>query len=141
MKSSSFSTAYDVLRSSDLDCIAFVPGSNFRKLLGQDFHLIERPLVIILQAEGRPIAIIPSLEMDSFENTGFEGDIFSWRDEKGYAEAFQLAAAAAPHLKKAKRFGLEAQRMRVFEQMALAEAFPNAQFVDAHAEFSTIRLR
>lgn len=141
MKHSIFASVYDVLSSNNLDCIAFVPGANFRRLLGLDFHLMERPLVIIVPLVGAPVAIVPNLEMDSFGKAEFDGDVFSWRDETGYREAFQLAADSVPHLKSAKRFGLEAQRMRVFEQMALSEAFPEALFVDAHAELSTVRLQ
>lgn len=131
----------EMLESNRLDAIAFVPGSNFRRIFGSDFHLMERPLVIIVPAEGEPVAVVPNLEMASFAALEFPGPVFNWRDEDGYGAAFDAAAATLPQLAHSRRFGLEAQRMRVFEQMALARVFPEAGFVDAHGELSSLRLR
>ncbi len=130
-----------VLKNDGLEAVALVPGPNFRRLFGRDFHLMERPLIVIVPASGDPVAIVPHLELASFSELGFPGKVFSWQDETGYANAFAAAAEALPNLKSSNRFGLEAQRMRVFEQMALATAFPDARFVDAHAGISSIRLR
>lgn len=129
-----------VMHDNDLDAVAIVPGPNFKNMFTRDFHLMERPLLVIVPSEGAPVAIVPNLEMTSFAALDFPGAIFDWRDEDGYKEAFASAAAALPQLANAERFGLEAQRMRVFEQMALATVFPIANFVDAHAEISTVRL-
>ena len=116
------------LDTHNLDAIALVPGPNFRRTFGADFHLMERPLVVIIPAEGSPVAIVPDLEMNSFLQIGLEGKVINWLDQTGYAGAFKAAGDALSHLKDAQRFGLEGQRMRVFEQMALAEAFPQARF-------------
>ncbi len=129
-----------VMRSQKLDAVGFVPGPNFRRLFQRDFHLMERPLLVIVPAQGDPVAIVPNLEMASFDTLDFPGLVFDWRDETGYAGAFRQAAEALPELMSASRFGLEAQRMRVFELMALQTVFPKAQFVDAHSEISSLRL-
>jgi len=140
MKKLDLDPVYTVLKANNLDAIAIVPGSNFRRVTGVDFHLNERPLMMIIPQKGSPAAIVPKLEMNSFNQLGFEGDIFNWRDEDGYAEAFANASEALPHLKNSKQFGLEAQCVRAFEHMALAKVFPDAEFIDAHAEISSIRL-
>ncbi|MFZ1815436.1 MAG: Xaa-Pro peptidase family protein, partial [Rhizobiaceae bacterium] len=129
-----------VLAKHGLDAVALVPGSNFRRLFGRDFHLMERPLIVIVPATGEPVAIVPNLEMASFAMTDFPGPVFDWRDEEGYTQAFAKAGEALPHLHGVKNFGLEAQRMRVFEQMALAKAFPGTTFTDEHQAISSIRL-
>ena len=49
--------------------------------MGSDFHLMERPLVVIVQSHGEPIAIVPNLELESFEKTKFTGLVFDWRDQ------------------------------------------------------------
>jgi len=132
-----------VMDHHGLDAVAFVPGANFRRLFAQDFHLMERPLVVIVPAsvEAAAVAVVPNLEMASFEKLNFPGRVFDWKDEFGYNAAFAAAAEVLPGLQSAKRIGLEAQRMRVFEQMALAKVFSCAKFTDAHAEISSIRLR
>ncbi len=127
------------MKLADLQAVAFVPGPNFRKLFIRDFHLMERPLVVIVPLEGDPVAIVPNLEMASFGPIGFEGEVYDWRDEEGYMGAFEKAGETLAHLNGLK-IGLEAQRMRVFEQMALASVFPKAEFVDAHQLISSIRL-
>lgn len=126
--------------SARLDAVAFVPGPNFKRLFGRDFHLMERPLIIIIPREGDPVAIVPNLEMASFATLKFPGPVFDWRDEAGYDAAFAAAAKAVPQLQQSGRFGLEAQRMRVFEQMALQKVFPGTTFVDAHAAISSTRV-
>lgn len=129
-----------ILEDQDLDAIAFVPGANFRRLFNADFHLMERPLVVIIPRDAEPVAVVPNLELLSFRSIGFPGPVFDWRDEDGYQDAFAKAAQALPMLENAERFGLEAQRMRVFEHMALSEVFPAARFVDAHNALSQMRL-
>jgi len=131
---------YSVMQSNNFDALAFVPGPNFKRVFERDFHLMERPLLVIVPKTGEPIAIVPNLEMTSFDKIQFPGPVFDWRDEVGYRNAFRSAAEALPQLASTQNFGLEAQRMRVFEQMALAEVFPDAIFVDAHSELSSIRL-
>jgi Xaa-Pro dipeptidase len=129
------------MAKAGLSAAALVPGPNFRRLFGRDFSLMERPMMVIVPREGAPVAIVPNLEMASFATLDFPGDLFDWRDEAGYASAFAAAAEALPQLAEAQAFGLEAQRMRVFEAMALQAVFPRARFTDAHAPISSIRLR
>lgn len=132
---------YRSMEAAELDAAAFVPGPNFRRIFGRDFHLMERPLVVIVPAGGSPVAVVPNLEMASFDTLGFPGAVFDWRDETGSGGAFAAAARALPGLGRGAKFGLEAQRMRVFELMALQAVFPDAMFIDAHAAISSIRLR
>lgn len=130
-----------VLAQTGLDALVIVPGANFRRVFGKDFHQMERPLAVIVPREGAPAAVVPQLEMGSFTPIGFPGKVFAWRDEEGYMGAFLAAGRALPQLKPGARIGVEGQRMRVFDLFALQKALPGAEFVDAHAEISTIRLR
>ena len=129
-----------VLARTGLDALVLVPGANFRRVFAKDFHQMERPLEVIVPREGQPVAIVPNLEMASFAPIGFPGQVFDWRDEKGYMGAFEAAGAALPQLQKDCRIGVEGQRMRVFDLMALQKVLPKATFVDAHAEISALRL-
>ena len=130
----------DVIDAAGLDAVALIPGPNFRHAFGRDFHLMERPLIVIVPRDKDPVAIVPNLEMASFDTLKFPGPVFDWRDESGYADAFAAAAAALPQLSGAAKLGVEGQRMRVFEQIALQKAFPETTIVDAHAAISSVRL-
>jgi Xaa-Pro dipeptidase len=130
----------NVLSRTGLDALVVVPGANFRRVFNKDFHQMERPLAVIVPRTGMAAAVVPNLEMSSFAALGFPGQVFDWRDEEGYDGAFMAAGAALPHLRKGARIGVEGQRMRVFDLFALQKAFPGADFVDAHADISRIRL-
>ncbi len=128
---------HPVLRSTGLDAIAIVPGANFRRIFGADFHQNERPLVIIVRHGHAPVAIVPNLEMASFSALGFRGEVYDWRDETGYRDAF---AAAAKHMEGVRTIGVEGQTMRVFVALALSEVLPGSRLVDIHSTISSIRL-
>jgi len=139
--SGKLSPLHEIMARTGLDAIAIVPGSNFLRLFGKDFHQMERPLVVVAPARGEAVAIVPNLELLSFRSIGFDGSVFDWRDEDGYMRAFLAAGAALPQLCAGSRIGVEGQRMRVFDFLALRQALPGAELVDAHADISTIRLR
>ena len=56
-----------LLKQTDLQAVGLNPGPDMMYLTGLDFHLMERPLVIVVPAKGEPAAIVPNLEMASFE--------------------------------------------------------------------------
>lgn len=120
-----------------VDAVLLVPGPNFERLLNKGFHSSERPLVIAIPAEGPPAAIVPNLELGSFDLIGFEGEVFDWRDQTGYDDAFAALARAMP----LRSVAVEGQVMRVFVHHALARAWPGITVTDAEAAISGLRLR
>jgi Xaa-Pro dipeptidase len=132
---------HSVMARTGLDAVALVPGANFLRLFNHDFHQMERPLVVIVPQVGVPVAVVPNIELSSFTPLGFDGLIFDWQDEAGYRDAFMQAGAALPQLAKGSQIGVEGQRMRVFDFMALQMALPACEIVDAHADISSLRLK
>lgn len=126
-----------VARAAGVDAVALVPGPNFVRLTGHDFHSHERPLAIVIPVEGAPAAIVPNLELGSFAALGFQGEVFDWRDQDGYAGAFAALARAMP----LRSLAVEGQVMRVFVHHALAAAWPGLRIVDAEARIAGLRLR
>ena len=125
------------MAAEQLDAVALVPGVNFQLIMGRDFHQMERPLMAIVPRDGKPAAIVPNLEMASFEKLQLDADIFDWRDEDGYEQAFLEAGKAFGPI---SRIGVEGQRMRVFDYLALKRNFDASEIVDAHSAISSIRL-
>jgi Xaa-Pro dipeptidase len=130
----------NILARTGLDALVLVPGANFRRVFGQDFHQMERPLAVIVPKQGEAVAVVPQLEMGSFTPIGFPGAVFPWRDEAGYMDAFMAAGETLPQLRHGARVGVEGQRMRVFDLFALQQALPGAEFADIHGEISKVRL-
>ena len=128
---------YEIIDSSNLDAIALVPGSNFRYVTGGNFHLMERPTVLIITKNKEVVAILPSLEVDSFNKLGINAKIISWHDKDGFQKAF---IEAQNIIGKIDTLGVEGQRIRFFETQAIKESFKSIKLINAHKEISSIRL-
>ncbi|TCP43308.1 M24 family metallopeptidase [Rhodovulum marinum] len=120
-----------------VDAVAIVPGPNFTRMTGRSFHTNERPLVVVIPAEGPPAAVVPNLELRSFDLVEFPGEVFDWRDQDGYQPAFDALARHLP----LSSLAVEGQVMRVFVHHALAAAWPGLKIVDAEREISALRIR
>lgn len=125
-----------VTRDVGADALALVPGPNFARVMGKNFHSHERPMVVVVPVEGAPAAIVPNLELGSFELVNFEGEVFDWRDQDGYQDAFDALARHLP----IRHLAVEGQVMRVFVHHALARAYEGLEIIDAEREISAIRL-
>ena len=126
-----------VARQLAVDAIVLVPGPNFTRVLGRNFHSHERPFVLVIPVEGPPAAIVPNPELRSFDLVGFEGEVFDWRDQDGYARAFERLAEHLP----LGRLAVEGQVMRVFVHHALLQANPDLVILDGEREISGLRVR
>ena len=125
-----------VAREASLDAIALVPGANFARLFEKDFHQNERPLLVVIPAKGQPAAVVPNLELASFEAIEFEGEVFDWRDQTGYQAAFDQLLQSMP----ISSIGVEGQVMRVFVDQALRSASSNLAIHDAQQQIAALRL-
>lgn len=119
-----------------VDAIALVPGPNFIRAVIHPFMSHERPFVLVIRAKGAPAALVPNLELRSWDLVGFDGAVFDWRDQDGYDVAFQ---ALLKHL-NIRSLAVEGQVMRVFVHHALLRAQPDLRIVDAEREVSALRM-
>tara|TARA_B100000427_G_C15509928_1_gene595698 strand:+ start:144 stop:1241 length:1098 start_codon:yes stop_codon:yes gene_type:complete len=126
-----------ILDKQGLDAIAIVPGSNFLYITGGNFHLMERPTILIFSKTTKPIGIMPVLELDSFAKLDIDADVFEWQDSDGYQSAFDKALKKIGPVSK---IGVEGQRMRVFEMQAIHKASQGIEIINAQKEISGIRL-
>ena len=124
-----------VARELGVDAVALVPGPNFERVLKRPFSTSERPHVVVVPATGAPIAVVPRLELRSWDLVGFEGTTIDWPDKDGYADAF---VALFRHL-SLRSMAVEGQVMRVFVHHALKEAKPDLRIVDGEAAISGLR--
>jgi Xaa-Pro dipeptidase len=123
------------LRATGMDAAAINPGGTFVYLTGASFALMERPTVFFLNTNGLDCVVLPHLELESWAHLGIEAEVFAWRDEEGYAEAF---AKAARHC-KARQLGVEPLRLRLLETRALEKAFAGCELVAIDKTLSDLR--
>jgi Xaa-Pro aminopeptidase len=119
-----------------VDAVALVPGPNFTRAVGHAFMSQERPFLLVIPADKPAAALVPNLELGSWDLVGFDGAVFDWRDQTGYGDAF---AALLNHLGIAS-LAVEGQVMRVFVHHALLAAQPGLEIIDAEREISGLRM-
>ncbi len=124
--------------ASDLgvDAVALVPGPNFTRAVGRAFMSHERPFLVVIPAKGPAAALVPNLELRSWDLVEFEGKVFDWRDQDGYARAF---ADLTEHL-GISSLAVEGQVMRVFVHHAFKTAQPDLRIIDGEAAISGLRV-
>ena len=124
--------------SRGIDGIALVPGPNMLYLSGIHVHLSERPIVLLIPAEGEPAIIIPTLEAEKARVAGIqENNIFAWSDDEGYSGAFQKACAQL----ELSDFllGVEALHMRVLELELFQRYAPGLTVTHAEPIIAALR--
>jgi Xaa-Pro dipeptidase len=126
----------DVAADMGVDAVALVPGPNFSRAVEHDFMSHERPFLLVVPAEGPAAALVPNLELRSWDLVGFEGEVFDWRDQDGYAAAFD---GLTKHL-GIRSLAVEGQVMRVFVHHAFLKAQPDLRILDGEREISALRM-
>ena len=130
-------SAYATIASEmGVDAVALVPGPNFTRAVEHAFMSHERPFMLVIPANGPAAAIVPNLELRSWDLVGFDGAVFDWRDQDGYQAAFE---ALLEHL-QISSLAVEGQVMRVFVHHALIRAQPGLRIVDAEKKISGLRM-
>jgi Xaa-Pro dipeptidase len=126
-----------VLKEREIDCVALMPGTNIMYMSGLDFHLMERPTVGFIPAEGKPVFAIPALEKVKFDdNSPYDVELFPWTDNDGPAAAFEAAIAALPEV---HTLAVEYLAMRVLELRIIQRHIPNAIVVDGNPIMDVLR--
>lgn len=127
------------LKESPLDAIALIPGTNLLYLTGMHFHLMERPVVVILTAEDAPLFILPELEQAKLDSATFDLTPFTYgEDAESRARAFNQACAG--FRRETFTLGVEPYSMRFFELNLLTAALPGLETLSADTLLSGLRL-
>lgn len=124
-----------IAADAGLGAIGVVPGPNFYYLTGLKFHLMERPTLIFLGADGAVSAIMPELERSKWRDAFPEAATFFWQDSDGYEDAFRACAATL-----SGPVGVEGMRLRMFEHEALARHMPQGSVQNAEPALATLRM-
>ena len=126
------------LQASQVDCVALLPGANLRYLTGLDFHLMERPTILLIPANGFSSFVLPALEQHKVEQAGLAGlRLFAYTDEQGPEEATRQAIAALPDI---RTLAVEYLRMRVMELRLVQRYAPDVTLADAGPVTEKLRL-
>ena len=121
---------------NEIDAFAFVPGPNFMYLTGVDLHLMERPTIFVVCADGTQFAIMPLLEKQKWSKAMPAAKTFYWSDADGPSSAFTWLADKCGSI----AIGVEGLRMRMAEYDALCACWQNNKIFDADSCLEKLRI-
>jgi Xaa-Pro dipeptidase len=129
----------DTMKTEKLDAIALNPGPSLYYITGLSFHLMERPVILILSSNNKPALILPDLERSKAEKSDLDLELISYgEDDASRSQAFQEASTRLDL--ENRRIGVEPLRSRVFELRLLESVAPQASFVSCEETLSSLRI-
>jgi len=134
------------LRTSGLDAVALNPGPTLTYLTGAHFHLMERPVVLLVAQGQEPALVLPELEMLKVEQMPYPVQAFPYGENPSEWEKVFRSAVHALGLDtltgtSGRRIGVEPERMRLLEFRYVRAGAPEADYPDASDVLGGLRLR
>lgn len=129
---------YALLRENELDALALNPGPSLFYLSGLQFHLMERPVVLVLSHQHQAALVLPELELPKVALFPYEVRPFAYGENPSSWEAAFRAALQSLEL-EGKRIGVEGNRLRLLEYRYLQAAAPRAVFREAGEVIARLR--
>jgi Xaa-Pro dipeptidase len=127
-----------VIKNSIFDAIVLNPGPTLTYLTGLNFHLMERPVILIIPRDGRPTMVLPELEKGKL--AGKDLAYFTYGDNpETWQEVFDNAMSSL--LLAGKKIGVEPTRLRFLELNILQQAAAGARFIGAGMLLSNLRVK
>lgn len=134
-----FSRLISLLKSSNFSALALNPGPTLTYLIGLSFHLMERPVVLLVTLDEIPALILPELETSRLDKVSIPLQVFPYGDNPSTRlEAFRKASRVLQLDKK--KVAIEANRFRFLELNYLKMASPEIELEAGETVFSPLRL-
>lgn len=128
------------MTSFGLDGVVVNPGASMRWLTGLNFHLMERPVILYLGKAGKPLIILPELELAKLDGLGGQLEVCTFGDNPStWQDLFARALDFADGQKL--RIGVEPTGLRFLELDLLQKALNGAEFLDGSAIFAGLRMK
>jgi Xaa-Pro dipeptidase len=128
------------LERAGLHAIALNPGPTLQYLSGVSFHLMERPVVLLVAPGRDPALVLPELELPKVGMFPYRVEAFAYGEDPSTWEAVFRSAVRALDL-DGRRIGVEPRQMRLLEFRYVKSGAPDADFPEATAVLSELRLR
>ena len=128
------------LFNSGLSAVALNPGPTLTYLSGISFHLMERPVVLLVTPDKDPVLVLPELELPKVDLFPYKVQAFAYGENPSeWEDAFRKAAQSLGL--NGKRIGVEPRQMRLLEFRHVKAGAPEADYPDATDVLSELRLK
>lgn len=139
MSSSTFTRRLESLQSATreagLSAVVLNPGATFHYVTGLDFHLMERPVLLVVPAEGQARVLLPELEVLKLAEAPFEVQSVPYGEDPGTWPS--KAAHALEGI--SGRIGGETRGLRFLETRLIAAGAPTTTLVPADEVVARVR--
>ncbi|HSJ87425.1 MAG TPA: Xaa-Pro peptidase family protein [Anaerolineales bacterium] len=129
-----------LLGTSDMDAVILNAGPTLTHLTGLQFHLMERPVVLLYAKDQVPAIVMPELELQKVASLPYELQVFAYPENPSeWGNVFRKATQALGL--EGKRIGVEPRQLRLLEFRYVKDGAPEADYPDASDILSALRLR
>ena len=128
-----------LLQSNGLDALVLNPGQTMTYLSGLNLHIMERPSVLFVSANGSCALVLAELEKIKLTTATIPLQGFTYSDNPATWSAAFHQAIEYLRLDNAK-IGVEPTHLRVLELRFLEEAAPHASFISAENAITELRI-
>ncbi len=129
----------DLLKETELAGMAFNPGPTLTYLTGMQFHLMERPTLLLVKQTGEAAMILPELEKGKLPDESDLIQPFTYGDNPDTWMGVIKEASSWLNLRDGK-VGVAPNRMRFMEIKFLEKAFPGVEFVEGGQVIENLRM-
>jgi len=129
-----------LLNQEGLEALALNPGPTLTYLTGLNFHLSERPVVLLFVPHSPPVLVLPELEAGKIDLLPFPVQAFPYNEDPDtWPDVFRQAMLAA--VLKRRKVGVESGRMRFLELSLLQAAGGETLFEAADTILARLRMQ
>jgi Xaa-Pro dipeptidase len=125
--------------AESFDYLILNPGATLTYLTGLQFHLMERPVLLMVGKNGETAMVLPELEVGKLSTALIQVTPFTYQDNPStWLSAFKNASEFMDL--NNKTVGIEPNHLRVLELRFLEQSTGGIKFVSAESMLSLIRM-
>jgi Xaa-Pro dipeptidase len=128
------------MEQAGLDAVALNPGPTLTYMTGVSFHLMERPVVLLVDREKDPVLVLPEFESVKAGLIPYRISPFTYGENPAEWEAVFRKAVAFLAL-DGRKIGVDPRQMRLLEFRHVQVGAPKAEYPDASEALASLRLR
>jgi Xaa-Pro dipeptidase len=140
MSQNRINSLVELLKRNQIQALILNAGVDLTYFCGLQFHLSERPVILIISSTLEPILIHPELESEKVKSASVALKSISYGEDqsqwiKSFIQAFKFLNLAK------NKIGVSPTSMRFLELELLRKASPESQFVSAEKIIASMRFK
>lgn len=129
-----FSHFLSLMKEMNTQAVALNAGSSLKYLTGLNFHLSERPVILLITRIGKPALFFPEFEREKAESAGIDLDLYPYSEDPGsWVDSLSVAVQFLGLHKML--IAVPPESMRFLELELLRQAVGHQNFTSSAALF------